>query len=52
MVKKVVKVLVEGGKATPGPPIGPALGGLGVDIGRIVGEINQKTKEYVDEGPS
>jgi len=46
MVKKVVKVLVEGGKATPGPPIGPALGGLGVDIGRIVGEINQKTKEY------
>ena len=44
--KKVVKVLVEGGKATPGPPIGPALGGLGVDIGRIVGEINQKTKEY------
>ncbi len=46
MPKKVVKVLVEGGKATPGPPIGPALGGLGVDIGRIVGEINQKTKEY------
>jgi len=46
MPTKVVKVLVEGGRATPGPPIGPALGGLGVDIGRIIGEINQKTKEY------
>jgi len=46
MPTKVVKVLVEGGKATPGPPLGPALGGLGLNIGQIVNEINRKTKEY------
>ena len=46
MPTKVVKVLVEGGKATPGPPLGPAIGGLGLNIGQIVNEINQKTKEY------
>jgi len=46
MPTKVVKVLVEGGKATPGPPLGPAIGGLGLNIGEIVKEINQKTKEY------
>lgn len=46
MPTKVVKVLVEGGKATPGPPLGPALGGLGLNIGEIVNEINQKTREY------
>ena len=46
MPTKVVKVLVEGGKATPGPPLGPALGGLGLNIGQIVNETNQKTKEY------
>ncbi|HIE23613.1 MAG TPA: 50S ribosomal protein L11 [Candidatus Korarchaeota archaeon] len=46
MPTKVVKVLVEGGKATPGPPLGPAIGGLGLNIGEIVNEINQKTKEY------
>ncbi|RLG41448.1 MAG: 50S ribosomal protein L11 [Thermoproteota archaeon] len=46
MPTKIVKVLVEGGKATPGPPLGPAIGGLGLNIGEIVKEINQKTKEY------
>ncbi|RLG48488.1 MAG: 50S ribosomal protein L11, partial [Thermoproteota archaeon] len=29
-----------------GPPLGPALGGLGLNIGQIVNETNQKTKEY------
>ncbi len=46
MPKKVVKVLIEGGKATPGPPLGPALGGLGLNMGQVVKEINAKTKEY------
>ncbi len=44
--KKVVKVMIEGGKATPGPPLGPALGGLGLNMGQVVKEINAKTKEY------
>ncbi len=46
MPKKVVKVMIEGGKATPGPPLGPALGGLGLNMGLVVKEINDKTKEY------
>ncbi len=46
MAKKVVRVMVVGGKATPGPPIGPALGGLGLNIGQVVKEINDKTREY------
>ncbi len=46
MPKKVVKVMIEGGKATPGPPLGPALGGLGLNMGQVVKEINAKTKEY------
>ena len=38
--------LVEGGKATSGPPFGPALGPLGVNINAIITEINDKTKQY------
>jgi large subunit ribosomal protein L11 len=41
-----VSVLVEGGKATAGAPLGPALGPLGVNIGAIVAQINEKTKAF------
>ena len=41
-----VEVLVEGGKATPGQPLGPALGPLGVNIPKIVAEINNKTRAF------
>jgi len=41
-----IEVLVEGGKATPGPPLGPALGPLGVNIVKVVAEINAKTKQF------
>jgi large subunit ribosomal protein L11 len=41
-----VSVMVEGGKASPAAPLGPALGPLGVNIPKIVQEINEKTKEY------
>ncbi len=41
-----ISVLVEGGRATAGAPLGPALGPLGVDIGKIVDEINAKTKNF------
>jgi len=41
-----IKLLVEGGKATPGPPIGPALGPFGLNVGKVVAEINQKTKDF------
>jgi len=41
-----LEVLVDGGKATPGPPLGPALGPLGVNIVEIVKAINDKTKNF------
>lgn len=42
-----LEVLVDGGKATPGPPLGPALGPLGVNVIQVVGAINEKTKAFV-----
>jgi len=44
--KKVIEALVSGGQATAGPPLGPALGPLGVNVLSIVNKINEKTKEY------
>ena len=41
-----IKVLVEGGKASAGAPLGPALGPLGVNIGDVVAKINEKTSSY------
>ena len=41
-----VSVLVEGGKASPAAPLGPALGPLGVNIGEVVARINEKTKGF------
>jgi len=44
--KKVVEALVSGGQATAGPPLGPALGPLGVNVLVIVNKINEVTKDY------
>lgn len=44
--KKVVEALVEGGKATAGPPLGPALGPLGLNLMAVVNKINELTKDY------
>ncbi|PIX31465.1 50S ribosomal protein L11, partial [Candidatus Bathyarchaeota archaeon CG_4_8_14_3_um_filter_42_8] len=44
--KKVVELLVSGGQATAGPPLGPALGPLGVNVMMIVNKINELTKDY------
>ncbi|MGB9740171.1 MAG: 50S ribosomal protein L11 [Candidatus Bathyarchaeia archaeon] len=44
--KKVVELLVSGGQATAGPPLGPALGPLGVNVMAIVNKINELTKDY------
>lgn len=41
-----LEVLVEGGKATAGPPLGPALGPLGVNIMQVVKEVNERTKSF------
>lgn len=42
----IVEVLVSGGAANPGPPLGPALGPLGVNVKAVVDEINKATAEY------
>ncbi|UCE45648.1 MAG: 50S ribosomal protein L11 [Methanobacteriota archaeon] len=42
-----LEVLVDGGKATPGPPLGPALGPLGVNVIQVVSAINEKTKAFM-----
>ncbi len=44
--KKTVDLLVSGGQATAGPPLGPALGPLGVNVLEIVNKINELTKDY------
>ncbi len=41
-----IEVLVEGGRASPGPPLGPALGPMGVNVVQVVAKINEKTKAY------
>ncbi|HII72343.1 TPA: 50S ribosomal protein L11 [Candidatus Woesearchaeota archaeon] len=46
MAKQAVDVLIEGGKATAAPPLGPALGPLGVNIGKVVADINKKTEGF------
>lgn len=43
---ETVELLVEGGKASPGPPLGPKLGPLGVNIKAIVDAINEETADF------
>lgn len=44
--KKVVEALVAGGQATAGPPLGPAIGPLGVNVLAVANKINELTKSY------
>jgi large subunit ribosomal protein L11 len=43
---KTVELIVAGGQATAGPPLGPALGPLGLNIMAVVTKINELTKDY------
>jgi len=42
-VRTIIKLQIEAGKATPAPPVGPALGQHGVNIMAFVKEYNEKT---------
>lgn len=44
-VSAIVKLQCPGGQATPAPPVGPALGQHGVNIGEFVNKFNQATKQ-------
>lgn len=46
MAEVTINGLIEGGKATGGAPFGPALGPLGVNVQKIIEEINQKTGAF------
>lgn len=43
---QTVDALVEGGKASAGPPLGPTLGALKLNVGQVVSEINKKTADF------
>jgi large subunit ribosomal protein L11 len=45
-VPETLEVLVDGGKATAGPPLGPALGPMGMNIMEVVKAINDRTKSF------
>lgn len=52
MAKKVIKKLklqIPAGKANPAPPVGPALGQAGVNIGEFVTKFNDATKEMMGD---
>jgi large subunit ribosomal protein L11 len=42
-----IKLQVPGGQCTPAPPVGPALGQHGVNIGQFVKQFNDKTKDQM-----
>jgi len=41
-----IEILVEGGKASPAPPLGPKLGELKMNVGQVITEINKKTADF------
>ncbi|MGI6471890.1 MAG: 50S ribosomal protein L11 [Candidatus Methanomethylophilaceae archaeon] len=45
-VVDIVEALVDGGRASAGPPLGPALGPKGVNIGQVIEKINERTKAF------
>ena len=52
MAKKIkikIKLQIEGGKATPAPPVGTALGPQGINIGDFVRQFNEVTKDKMGE---
>jgi len=46
MGKQKIELMVEGGKATPAPPLGPALGQLKMNVGEVINQINDKTQSF------
>ncbi len=45
-MKTKVKVVVEGGKATPAPPLGPQITQLGLKAPEVIKKINDQTKQF------
>jgi len=43
---QTISALVTGGQASAGPPLGPSLGPMGVNITEVISSINEKTKDF------
>ena len=48
-IKTIVKLQIEGGKATPAPPVGTALGPQGINLQQFVLQFNEATKDKTGE---
>ncbi len=48
-ITKKIKLQIMGGRATPAPPLGPALGQAGINIGDFVTKFNAKTQKMMGE---
>ncbi len=48
-ITKKLKLVIQGGKANPAPPVGPALGQAGVNIGEFVKQFNDATKTMIGD---
>ncbi|MGC9112220.1 50S ribosomal protein L11 [Acidilobus sp.] len=44
--EKIINIQIEGGNAKPGPPLGPTLSSLGLNVKQVIDEINNKTKDF------
>jgi large subunit ribosomal protein L11 len=42
----VIKLLVEGGKMSPGPAVAQQLGPMGVNMGKVISDVNSATQEF------
>jgi large subunit ribosomal protein L11 len=42
----LVKLLVEGGKMTPGPAVAQQLGPMGINLSNVISDVNEKTKSF------
>lgn len=48
-IEKKIKLQISGGKATPAPPVGPALGQAGINIGDFVTKFNAATAQMMGD---
>lgn len=46
-VKQIVKIQLSAGKATPAPPVGPVLGGTGINMMEFLNKFNEQTREMM-----
>ncbi|MFH1306857.1 MAG: 50S ribosomal protein L11 [Candidatus Micrarchaeota archaeon] len=46
MSETTINAIIEGGKASAGPPLGPALGPMGINIGQLIDDLNKQTSVF------